>query len=155
MFLCLPPVICLSLVFPPWLYLSFLWSWLCQNFSEFSYLCVPVILWSCDPEILGFSELLGVKLPLGPGVTKLLRSCDPEHVRVTGSQVSSWCCGAGSRASTQSLLSALAQTGRNPCHWLGRGPWVPGFWGIPVTAAVGAEVVASSPKILDMLEHLV
>ena len=59
--------------------LSFLWSWLCQNSSDISGLCDPVILGSWDPEILGVSELLGVKLPLGtwdPGVTKLLWSLD-------------------------------------------------------------------------------
>jgi hypothetical protein len=40
---------------------------------------VTVILWFCDPEILGVSEL-GVKLSLGPwdpGVTKLLESWEP------------------------------------------------------------------------------
>ena len=34
----------------------------------------------CDPEILGVSELLGLKLPLrpwDPGVSKLLGSCYP------------------------------------------------------------------------------
>jgi hypothetical protein len=39
---------------------------------------VQLSLWSCDPESLGVSELLGIKLPLGlwdPGVTKLLESC--------------------------------------------------------------------------------
>jgi hypothetical protein len=44
---------------------------------EFSCLCNPVIPESYDPEILGVSEFLGIKLPLGPwepGVIKLLRS---------------------------------------------------------------------------------
>ena len=88
MFLRLPLAIWLSLELPAlnvsdWS-LSFLWYWLCQNSSESSCLCDTVILESCHPEILGVSELLGVKLPLGfwnPGVTKLLRSCDPGRVR--------------------------------------------------------------------------
>jgi hypothetical protein len=51
MFLCLSPSIWLSLVLPAlaisdWS-LSFLWSWMCQNSSEFS--CLP---WSWDPGIL-------------------------------------------------------------------------------------------------------
>jgi hypothetical protein len=52
---------------------------LCQNSSEFSCLCDFVILGSSDPEILGVSELLGVRVSLGPwvpGVTKLLGSWD-------------------------------------------------------------------------------
>jgi hypothetical protein len=95
MWMDIPLTILLSLVLPAldvsdWS-LSFLWSWLCQNSSEASRLYDPVILGSCDPEILGVSELLEVELPLGswdPGVTKLQRSCDPmilgmlEHLRV-------------------------------------------------------------------------
>jgi hypothetical protein len=77
-------------------------------------LSVQLSLWSCDlgscgPEILGVSELLGVKLPLGPwdpGVTKLLWSCDPEHVREPGSGASSGCCGTGCEVSAQGLLRA-------------------------------------------------
>jgi hypothetical protein len=60
--------------------LSFLWFWLCHNSSEFNCFCDPVMLEYCDPKFLHVSELLGVKLPLGPwdpGVTKLLESCDP------------------------------------------------------------------------------
>ena len=47
-----------------------------------------MILGSCDPEILGVSELLGIKLSQGSrntGVTKILRSFDPgllEHLGV-------------------------------------------------------------------------
>ena len=82
--LMLPPTVWLCLALPALAMsdrsLSFLWSWLCQNSSESSCLCDPVILGFCDPEILGVMELLGVKLPLGPwdpGVAKLLGFCDP------------------------------------------------------------------------------
>ena len=40
-------------------------------------ICDPVILGSCDPEILGVLEFLGVKLPLGPwdpGILAVLES---------------------------------------------------------------------------------
>jgi hypothetical protein len=56
----------------------------------------PLIPGSCDPEILGVSEFLGVRLPLGswePGVTKLLWSCDYGCVSVPGIWASSWCWG--------------------------------------------------------------
>ena len=39
---------------------------LSQNASESSCFCDPMILGSCDPEILGVSEFLGVKLPVRP-----------------------------------------------------------------------------------------
>lgn len=39
---------------------------MCHNSSEFSYLCDPMILGSCDPEILGVSEFLGIKVLLRP-----------------------------------------------------------------------------------------
>jgi hypothetical protein len=101
---------------------------------------VSVILWLCDPEILGMSELLGVKLSLGPwdpGVTKLLESepkvCsghlwsyDPGSGRAPGSRASSGCCGTGCRVHTQGLLRVLAQSGRNLCHWLVGVPEWPG-----------------------------
>ena len=137
----------LSLVVPALLVsdwsLSLLWSWFCQNSSSSSCLWDPVIMGSCDPDILGVSELLGVKLPLGswnPGVIKLLRSHDPRHVRVPGSPASSECFGTGWRGSAYSLLRAPAQTGKNPCHCVGGGCRVPGshwsqllpvsgFWG--------------------------
>ena len=91
MFLCLPPAIWLSLVLPVlamshWSS-SFLWFWLCQNSSESSCFYHPVILGSSDPEILGVSELLEVKLPLWPwdlGVTKFLGSLDPGILGVLG-----------------------------------------------------------------------
>jgi hypothetical protein len=56
MFLHLPSAIWLSLVLPAlttsdWS-LSFLWSWLCQNSSEFSCLCDSVIHWFWNPVIL-------------------------------------------------------------------------------------------------------
>jgi hypothetical protein len=53
-----------------------------------SFLCDPLIVGSCEPEILGVSEFLAVKLPLRlwyPGVTKLLLSWDPGIQR-------SWAC---------------------------------------------------------------
>jgi hypothetical protein len=45
---------------------------LIQNSSEFSFLCDPLILGSCKPEILGVSEFLAVKL--------LKYWCDPAPV---------------------------------------------------------------------------
>ena len=62
----LPLTIWLSLVLPAlavsdWT-LSLLSSWLRQNSSKSSFLCNPVILRFCDPEILGVSELIGVKV---------------------------------------------------------------------------------------------
>jgi hypothetical protein len=111
MFLCLPPIIWLSLVLPAlpisdWS-LSFLWFWLCHNSSEFSCLWDPVILGTCDPEILGVSELLGVKLLLGPwdpGVTILLWSWEPGSVRAPGSGAFTGCYGTGCGVPAQSLL---------------------------------------------------
>ena len=69
MFLYLPLYIWLYGVLPDlavsnWI-LSFLIFWLCHNSSESICLYDPVILGSCDHEILGMSELLGVNLPLG------------------------------------------------------------------------------------------
>ena len=119
---------------------------------------VQLSLWfsdSCDPEILGMSELLRVKLPLGSwnlGMIKLLRFCVPGHWASSGS------FGTGCRATAQGLLQAPAQSRRNLCHWLraGRNSWVPAFggMGIPITSSVEADVVTSSPVILDILEHL-
>jgi hypothetical protein len=126
MFFHLPPTIWLSLVLPAlaisdWS-LSFLWSWLYQNSSEFSCLCDPVILGSWDPEILGVSELLGVQLPLGPWDPGILCSCYSGYFRAPGIGASSGCCGTGCRVHAHGLLRALAQTRRNPCHWSGRIP---------------------------------
>ena len=90
--------------------LQFLLSWLCQNASEFSWLYDPVILRSCVPEILRLSELLGVKLPLGPCnscVTMFLRSCGSGYFRVPRIELFPRCCEIGFRVSTQGLLRAL------------------------------------------------
>ena len=80
--------------------------------------------------------------------------CDPGHVRESGSRASSSCCGAGCSSSTHNLLRVLAQTGRNLCHWPGGDSLVPGFLEVPVTPRVGANVLATSPMILSLLEHL-
>jgi hypothetical protein len=87
MFLRLPHAIWLSLLLPALLIsdmsLSLLWSWLCQNSSEFSCLCDPVILWSWDP---GYVRAPGSQAALGtlrcwcdqaPGILGVL-----EHLRV-------------------------------------------------------------------------
>ena len=46
------------------------------------------------------------------------------------------------------------QIGRNSCHLLGGDSCVPGFPGVPVTLGVWVDILASSPVILGMLEHL-
>lgn len=160
MFLCLLLTIWLSLVHPA---LFCLWL---ESVSPVILVVtdlfqVQLSLWfcdsgSCDPEILDLSKLLGVKLPLkswNPGVTKLLRSCDPGHVKALGSPASSGCCGTGWRASVQGLLRVLAQT-RRPMSLARLGflcPWIPGA---PVTLSIEADIMASSTMILSMLEHM-
>ena len=73
-----------------------------------------------------------------------------------GSGVFSGCCGTGYEVSTEGLLRALTQTGRNPCHWSGRvpgclGPTGPSYflcWGrycVPLT---------SDPMILAVVGRL-
>jgi hypothetical protein len=134
MFLHLPPTIWLPLVLPALdisaCILSFLWSWLYHNSSKFSCLC--------DPEILGMSKLLGVKLPLGPwdpGVTKLLWSCDsivmwscgPGHVRASGSRASSECYETGCRVHTQPRsVQGTSPDQKEPVALVSRSSWVPG-----------------------------
>ena len=54
----------------------------------------------------------------------------------------------------QVLFRALAQSGRNLFHWLGRDSCVPGPKVVPVTPGVGVDVVASSLMILGVLELL-
>jgi hypothetical protein len=164
MFLRLPPAIWLSVVLPA-LYisdwsLSFLWFWLCQNSSEFSCLWDPVILGSCDPEILHVSGLLGVKLPLGPwdpGVTKLLGSCGPRCVRTPGIGASFGCYKTSCGVCTQGLLRAPAQTGRIQSHWSGsvpgyQGPARPSYFWCWGRCCV---LLTSDLMILGVLEHLV
>jgi hypothetical protein len=121
-------------------HLSFLWPWLCQNSSEFGCLCVHVILGSCHPEILDVSELLGVKMPLGPrdpSLTKLLGilwSSGPGWDKGPEIGSSSGCYGTGFRDCAQDLLKVPAQTRRNSCHGSGEVPECPGpaspgyFW---------------------------
>jgi hypothetical protein len=83
--------------------------------------------------MLGMSQLLGVKVPLGPwdpGVIRLLESCDPGILRSCNPVVLGvlehlgveflGCCGAGCWILAQDLLRALVRTGRSPCHWSGR-----------------------------------
>jgi len=138
MFFCLPLAIWLSLVLPALVVsdwsMSLLWSWLCQNSSDSSCFCDPGILWSCDPEILGVSELLGIKLPLrywNPGVTKLLGSC---WFRTLGIQAISGCCRNVFWARALGLPWAQFQTGRNSCLWLGGGLCFLGSCGVPSCA---------------------
>jgi hypothetical protein len=57
--------------------LSFLWSWLCQNSSEFSSPRDPVIPGSCDPEILSVLERLGVISLFDPKILLWQSSWDP------------------------------------------------------------------------------
>jgi hypothetical protein len=159
-FLRLPPTVLLSLVLPAldisdWS-LSFLWSWLCQNSLEFSCLYDPVILWSWDPGCVRAPGSQAASGSLRYRVTKLLGSSGPGHVRVPGGGVFSGCCGTGCGAHAQVLLRAPAQTGRNPCHWLGRvlgclgltGPSYFQWWGRCCV------LFTSDPMILVMLEHL-
>jgi hypothetical protein len=165
MFFWLPPTIWFSLVLPAFTIsywsLSFLWSWLCQNFSEFTYICDHVILESCDPEILGVSELLGVKLSLGPLRSwcgqgpRILRSCKPGCVWVPGIGAFSGYCWTCCQVSTQCLFRALTQTGRDPLYWLGG---VPGSLGPSGTSYFWCwgrcDFLTSHPMILRVLECL-
>ena len=164
MFLSLPPVIWLFLVLPAldmsdWIP-SFLWSLLCQKFSESSCLYDPVFLGPCDPEILDVSEFLRVKLPLGPwdtGVTKLLWSCDPGYVRLPGSRDSSGYCGVGCIVYAQDMLGHwLWQTGKEPSHWSGRVPacLVPAGPSYSRFCDICSVFLTSDPMILDVLGHL-
>jgi hypothetical protein len=112
----------------------------------------PGILGSRDPEILGMSKLLGVKLPLGPwdpGVTKLLRSCDPVILGVlellgvaplgvvglAAEFTPKVCSGCQPRQTRRTHATGLVEFLRN---------WVPPVQVIP---GVGTDVV-SSPRIL-------
>jgi hypothetical protein len=54
---------------------------------------VSVILWSYDPEIVGMSKLLGVKLPLGMGGVSEdleLRVCSWHRCKPEGTYASGW-----------------------------------------------------------------
>ena len=149
-----------------WLDMSFLWSWLCQNSSEFSCLSDPVISRSCDPKILGVSELLSVELPLGVvGLDAELGTkefsghlwfYDPGHVRVPGSVTSSGCSGTDWWVDVQALLRALAQTEKSPWHWLCGVPWCLGHNGPSYFLCCDRCCVlrTSDPMILSMLEHM-
>ena len=73
---------------------------------------------SWDPDMLGMSKLVEVKLPLGssnPGITNLLRSC----VRAPGSEDFSWCCKIWWGAKSLVFLWTQMQAARNPCLCLG------------------------------------
>ena len=135
--------------------LSFLYSQLSQNSSESSFLWDPGILGSWDPEILGVSEFLAVKLPLrswDPVVTKLLGSWGPkilsvlEHLEVVpplGAVF--WIQNQGRPALTG--RKALVRWGS--CVPAPAGPrhswWCWNRCCVPLT---------SDPKILGMLGHL-
>jgi hypothetical protein len=109
--------------------LSLLLFWLCPSSFEYNCLCESAILWSCVPEILGVSELLGVKLPLGslpPGMNRILRYC---CVRAPGCQAFSESFRCGFRARVLSLHQGQVQAERDLCCWLGRGYCFPGSWG--------------------------
>ena len=133
MFLCLPPAILLTLMLPTltisdWS-LSFLWSWLCQNSSEFSCLYDPVILGSWDPGSVrapGSQAASGTLRSWCDQTPMILWSCDPGFVRAPGSEASSRCYGTACGVRVQGPLSSLTQTGRNQCYWSGR---VPGYLG--------------------------
>ena len=79
----------------------------------------PEILWFCDPMILSMLESLRVGLPLGVGF----------------------------RVHAQGLLRALAQNGKNLCHWSGEflGSWI---LLVPLTPRIWIDVISSSPLIL-------
>jgi hypothetical protein len=119
MFFCLPHTIWLLLLLPAltisdWSR-SFLRTWVCQNSLESSCLCDPVMLrtWVCQSSWES-SCIWDPKILVWPG------PWDPGFVRAPGSGASSGCCGTGCRVQAQCLLRAPAQTGRSPCHWLGR-----------------------------------
>jgi len=80
--------------------------------------------------------------------------CDPGYFRTPGRWAPSGCGRSECRANALGLLWIQVQTGRNPCHRTGRGflcPWIPG---VSVTPGVGEDIVASSPLILGVSEHL-
>jgi hypothetical protein len=140
--------------------LSFLWSWLCQNSSESSCQCDPMILESCNPEILGVPDLLGVKLPWRPwdsDVTKLLGSWDPlilDMLERLGVELPLGVVGLAMEFAPKICSGHQPiQTRRNLCHWSSGvpaylGPACPSnfqFW--------GTDVVSSSPLILWSWTH--
>jgi hypothetical protein len=126
---------------------------LIQDSPESSFLWDPVILGSCEPEILGVSEFLAIKLPLrhwDPGVTKLLVSWHPKILGVLQrlKMVSPLVCSKPRCNSTYqkepeplvrqgSLVLAPAVTGPSQLVW--------NRCCVPLT---------SDPKILYMLGHL-
>jgi hypothetical protein len=156
MFLHLPPTICFSLVLPA-LDISD-WILVVSELLRVQVSLYPVILWSCDPEILGVSDFLTVKLPLHPwdhAVTKLLWSYDCGHVRTPGSGASFGCCGTGYRVHAQGLLRALSQTGRKSCHCLSRVPGCLDPACLSYSLCWGRCVLfTSDPMMPGMLKHL-
>ena len=114
---------------PGYIRLSFLWYWLCHNSSKSSCLCDPVITVYCDYEMLGGSDILGVKLllePWDPGVTKLLGSWDPLTLAILDLQVVELPLGvmglAAEFASKDCSGPCPRQNGCNPYHWSGGVP---------------------------------
>jgi hypothetical protein len=142
MLVSLPPTIWLSLVLPAFtIYdwsLSFLWSWLCQNSTEFSCLCDSGILGSCDPEILGVSELLKINLPLrswgpeiwDPGIL------DPGIVDVFE------CLGIELPLGVMGLAQSKVCSGhwpdwKEPMPLVLQNSWVPGSWWFHLLPVLG------------------
>ena len=154
MFLSLPLAIWLSLMLPAlamsnWS-LSFLWSWLCQNSSESSCLCDPVILGFCDPECVGAPGSQAAFRTLrswcdqAPGI---LGFSDPGHVRTSRSGAASGCW-AGCGACIQALFRALAQTDqKQPMPLVWQSSCVPGSCQSQLLPVLGTHV-SSSPLIL-------
>jgi hypothetical protein len=94
---------------------------------------VQLSLWSCVSGILWYWDAGYVRVLGSQPASKTLRSwCDqvlwilgsydPGCVRAPGSEASSGCYWTGCRVQFQGLLRALAQTGKNPCHWSGGVP---------------------------------
>ena len=86
---------------------------------------------------------------------KLLRSCNPGWVRAPKTQASSRCFGTGYGASTWSTQGTGSDLEKPVplARWVFQCPWIPR---VPVSpgVGVGTDVVAFSPMILGMLEHL-
>ena len=113
--------------------------------------CEPVILGFWDPELLGFSELLGVKLPLvslNTGMTKLLRYCV-----YLGIVLSLCVVGVGTENKDSKSAMGPGSNWKEPvplAGWQFLHPWIPE---VSVTLDVATYIVTLS-VILEMLEQL-
>jgi hypothetical protein len=95
---------------------------------------VQLSLWPCDSGILGFWDPVYVRAPESQPASGILKFWCDQAPKILWS----WAClstwesnffwdnGIGCGASAQVLLRALAQTGRNLCHWPGGGSCIPG-----------------------------